>query len=213
MFTHIPTEFPEFETENINGKRYYKTPNGLYPSITSVLSTIPNESLEQWKNSVGIEQANKISSIACSRGTNMHQLCEDYLNNNPLSVNLPDAKELFFSIKPILNKINNIIAQEKILYSDKLKIAGRVDCIAEFDGVLSVIDFKTASKQKKKEDINNYMLQATFYSLALAEIKNIIPKQFVIIIANNDIPQVFIDYPKNYIKQVLDLSRNFHENF
>lgn len=213
MFIHSPTDFDELETTNKNNKRYYITPNGLFPSITSILGSVPNESLIKWKASVGEIEANRISKLACSRGTNLHQMCEDYLNNNPLSCKLPDALELFYSIKPELNKINNIIAQEKVLYSNRLKVAGRVDCIAEYNGVLSIIDFKTAKKIKKESDIESYFVQATFYALALAELKSIVTKQIVIIIAtDHEKPQVFVKSIEPYIKPLITTVKTFYEN-
>jgi len=214
MFIHSPIDLIEYETEHKDNKRFYLTPNGKYPSITTVMGSLSKESIDNWKKSVGEETANRISKIACSRGTNLHQLCEDYLNNNPLSCKMPDAIELFYSIKPELNKINNILAQEKVLYSDRLKVAGRVDCIAEYNNVLSVIDFKTSKKIKTESDIETYFLQATFYALALAELKSIVIKQIVILIAtDHEKPQVFVKSIEPYIKPLIKTTKQFHEKF
>lgn len=212
MFIHSPIDLIEYETEHKDNKRFYLTPNGKYPSITTIMGSLSKESIDNWKKSVGEETANRISKIACSRGTNLHQLCEDYLNNNALSCKMPDARELFYSIKPELNKINNILAQEKVLYSDRLRVAGRVDCIAEYNNVLSVIDFKTSKKIKTESDIQTYFLQATFYALALAELKSIIIKQIVILIAtDHEKPQVFVKSVEPYIKPLIKTIKDFHE--
>jgi genome maintenance exonuclease 1 len=105
---------------------------------------------QAWRNRVGEDVANAITKKATSRGTNVHTLCERYLNNESLGDIMPDAHEMFLSIKPHLNRINNIHYQEQALWSKQLNMAGRVDCIAEFDGVLSVIDFKTSNKRGQK---------------------------------------------------------------
>lgn len=212
MFIHSPIDLIEYQTENIDNKRFYVTPNGKYPSITTIMGSLSKESIDKWKKSVGEETANKISRIACSRGTNMHLMCEEYLNNQKLTCKIPDALELFYSLKPELNKINNILGQEKVLYSDKLKVAGRVDCIADYDGISSIIDFKTSKKIKSEEDIQSYFLQTTFYALAIAELKNIVVKQVVILMAtDNEKPQIFIKPISPYIKPLIKVIKNFHK--
>ena len=145
-FDHVGlnTELPNISTQNIEGKRFYVTPEGnKYPSITTVLSGRNKEGILKWRQSVGNDVANQIMRQAASRGTAVHQLVEDYLNNIELSKQdvLPVA--LFSILKPELDNINNIRIQEGGLYSDKLGVAGRVDCIAEYKGKLSVRDFKT----------------------------------------------------------------------
>lgn len=213
MFKHSPIELIEYQTESINGKRHYNIDGKLYPSITTVMSSIPNESLQKWRDSVGEIEADRISKLACTNGTNLHQLAEDYLKNNALSIKFPDDLERFRSIKPELDKINNILAQEKVIYSDKMKVAGRFDCLAEYNGTLSLIDFKTSRKLKEESHIQNYFQQATFYALSLAEIHNIVVKQIVILIAvEHETPQVFIKQTKDYINPLLKTIRYFYEN-
>ena len=152
-FTHKPIEKqPDLKTKTIQGHRFYLLPNGeKLPSITSVLSARGNEGIARWRASVGEQVANTIMRNAANRGTAVHTLTENYLNNEELSQQgvLPTA--LFTILKTELDKINNIIIQEGSLYSDKWGVAGRVDCIAEYDGKLSVIDFKTSTKEKKEE--------------------------------------------------------------
>lgn len=147
----------------------------------------------------------------------MHLLCEEYLNNvGVLGESLDSTKEtedaiiLFESLRPELDKINNILGQEKVLYSDRLKVAGRVDCIGEYNGVLSIIDFKTAKKPKKEEWIQNYFMQATFYALCVYELTGVKVKNLAILIAvDNKPPQVFTKEIKPYIDNLLKVIRNF----
>lgn len=209
-FNHIYTENTIYPKINIEGKRHYICPNGVYPSITTVLGSTADKSfLTAWASKIGEAEAARITNNSAKRGTNLHQMCEDYLNNKSLSVILPDALEMFYSIKPILNRINNIHCLETPLFCDRLKVSGTVDCIAEFDGVLSVIDFKNSRKPKKEEWIQDYFLQTCFYSLAYSKVHKV--KQVVIIIAvENEAPQVFIKEPKDYIQQLLERVKKYN---
>ena len=216
MFIHCsPIELKTYERIQLNEKRHYRTPLGDYPSITSVLSVLDGDWLQEWKDRVGEQEANRISKLSTNRGTNVHSLCEDYLNNVPLSCKMPDAREMFISIKPLLNRINNIHFQEACLYSDRLKVAGTVDVIAEFDGVLSVIDFKTSKRIKTKDKLYNYFLQETFYALAYYELSGIAVKQIVTIMAvENEPPQVFVEpIKKEYIVELNHIRKMFFEMY
>ena len=208
-FNHVGIDIPEINTENINGGRYYVTPTGVkYPSITTVLSILSKKAIMEWRKRVGAEEANKISTKAARRGTNVHQMCEDYLNNKEYITNktMPVDKEMFGTLKPILDeRINNIHTQEATLYSDYLGVAGRVDCIAEFDGRLSVIDFKTSRKLKKKEWISNYFQQASAYCVMYEERTGIPIDQIVILIAvDEEEPQVFVEKRDNHIHDCIE---------
>jgi len=208
MFNYCPPcELPELQSETINDKRYYTTPSGeKYPSITTVLSSLSRDSIAAWRKKVGEEEANRISRTASNRGTKIHSIAEAYLNNEPHYMRdvMPNHKETFLTIRPLLDKIDNIWYQECALYSDTLKVAGRVDCIGEYDGVLSVIDFKTSSRVKKKEDITSYFLQTTFYALALEEMIGNPVNQIVIIMSVDDhSPLVFIEQTENYINELV----------
>jgi len=216
-FNHCPPiELLELSTENIDGKRHYITPGGKYPSITTVLGQFKKDSLLQWRKRVGEEEANKISNRASSRGTKVHLLCEKYLLNEEIDKKkyMPDSLASFYSIKPHLHRINNIHKLEVPLYSNRLKIAGRCDAIAEFDDILSIIDYKTSSKEKKEEWIEDYFQQATFYSLSYAELTGIIIKQIVIIIAVDDgNPQVFIKPTKDYINPLISKIKYYYKHY
>ena len=161
-FIHTPSTkiLPEIHTETIKGKRFYVTPEGKkYPSITTVLSGRNSEGLVRWRQSVGNDVANQIMRTAAKRGTAVHELAENYLNNDELKNQEVLPLFMFTQLKPELDNINNVVTQEAGLYSDKWGIAGRVDCIAEYDGKLTVIDFKTSTKEKKDECIENYYMQ------------------------------------------------------
>lgn len=216
-FTHIDFDLGYDLTTKNNGYRVYETPTGeKYPSITSILSILSKKSIEEWKKRIGHEKANKISRQASNRGTKVHELTEKYINNDP-EYNLgyfPDVISSFKKIKPELNKIDNILLQEAALYSDELKIAGRVDCIADYDGKLSIIDFKTSRKPKKREWIDSYFMQAAFYGKAFHERTGIKINQSVIIIAVDGFePQVFTDEVDKWIPKLIEVKKQWAEEY
>jgi CRISPR/Cas system-associated exonuclease Cas4 (RecB family) len=189
MFNYCPPkQLEDLKSETFpDGKRYYTLPDGSrLPSVTTVIGAQKKHIFAAWRNKVGEDVANAITKKATSRGTNVHTLCEKYLNNEELGDIMPDAHEMFLSIKPELNRINNIHYQEQALWSKQLNMAGRVDCIAEFDGVLSVIDFKTSKKIKSHEDIEDYFWQTTAYALMYEELIGESINDIVIIMAVQD---------------------------
>ena len=165
MFNHIRHDFPELLQENVMGTRMYVAPNGQrYPSVTTVIADHGKEAILEWRKKVGDEKANEISRKATTRGTSVHKALEKYLKNEDISSleMLPNVKSLFVRMKAELDdKVNNIHCLEDRLYSHELKLAGTVDCIAEYKGVLSVIDFKTSIRLKKKENIGGYFMQGS----------------------------------------------------
>ena len=190
-FTHInypPKFLPEINMRYISGKRFYETPCGIFPSITTVLSCRHNSHLEKWRRSVGAGVADHIARSAAIRGNCTHKIIEDYLRNKEIVVHenkvLPMA--LFNILKNTIDRINNIHALETPMFNTKYGVAGRVDTIADFDGKLSIIDFKTSTKAKKKEWIENYFIQETAYSLMWEEQTNDKISQIVTIIASED---------------------------
>ena len=135
-FNHVGNDLKDLKTENIEGKRYYVTPKGnKYVSITSLLGNLSKQSIIEWRRRVGEAEANKISRQASSRGTRVHNICESYIQNQVgiLEGELPDAIEMFNSIVPLLDRIDNIHVVEGALFSDDLGVAGRTDLIGEFD--------------------------------------------------------------------------------
>jgi len=190
MFTFCPPKpLEELKSETVDGKRFYTLPDGSkLPSVTTVLGAQKKDAIMAWRKRVGEEAANKISKQATGRGTNVHTLCERYLNNEPLGTIMPDALEMFHSLKPVLNKIDNIHYQECALWSKQLGMAGRVDCIGEYEGVLSVIDFKTSKRVKLITEIEDYFWQTCAYSLMYEEMVGIPIDNLVIIMAVEDSP-------------------------
>lgn len=189
MFTYCPPkDLQDLKSETFpDGKRYYTLPDGTkLPSVTTVLGAQKKQGIMEWRKRVGEAEANRISKQATGRGTNVHTLCERYLNNESLGDIMPDAKEMFLSLKPLLNRINNIHYQEQALWSTQLGMAGRVDCIAEFDGVLSVIDFKTSRKIKQSAHIEDYYWQTAAYALMYEELVGQPIHDLVIIMAVED---------------------------
>jgi PD-(D/E)XK nuclease superfamily len=203
MFNYCPPkELQDLQSQTFpDGKRYYTLPDGTrLPSVTTVLGAQKKDAIIAWRKRVGEDVANAISKKATGRGTNVHTLCERYLNNDPLSDIMPDAKEMFLSLKPLLNRINNIHYQEQALWSTQLGMAGRVDCIGEFDGELSVIDFKTSKKIKTEASIEDYFWQTTAYALMYEELIGQPINNLVIIMAVEDEqPLLFKQKTDNHI--------------
>ena len=207
-FNHIKLKELDFDlvSETTESGRKYKTPDGkLYPSITTVLSSYNKQAIMEWRQRVGEEEANKISRQAAGRGTKLHNTVENYLLNEmsdlKMQTMMPDTKELFMSVKPFIDAhIGNIYGIEQALYSHKLRLAGRCDCIAEWDGRLSIVDWKTASKKKDAEHIQNYFMQATAYAEMFGELTGKSINQIVVAIAvQSEFPQIFIEEKTKYL--------------
>jgi len=206
-FNHnlLPTK--KFPRVTIDGKRYYRDEDRdvAYPSVTTFLSSKPKPGLLEWRNRVGPEEAQRIMTRAANRGTKLHKLVEDYLQNQ---LNIDeidfDDKFRFHTYAKAVDRVDNIRLMEAPLLSHVLQLAGTVDLVAEFDGVLSIIDHKTSSKPKKKEWITDYFLQATCYSIAIEEMYGIKITQLVVAVVVDDdpTPQVFVEDRRNYYKEL-----------
>ena len=207
VFNHVGkpilAELKQITSES--GSRVYLTPQGTrYPSITTILQNYKKKELMEWRRRVGEAEANRISSSASRRGTKLHSLVEQYLDNKPLPVMNPLQQELFSSINPLLNDIDNIHIQEQRLYSDHLRLAGTVDCIAEHQGRLSIIDFKSSTRPKDKKNIENYFMQCTAYAIMYEELTKIPVDKIVLIVAvEGDDPQLFVEKRNNYVSDLL----------
>ena len=221
MFNHLePVQLPELKARNVDGKRFYETENGeAYPSITTVLSQRDKKGLMEWRKRVGEEVANHIGRKAANRGTAVHNMVEDYLNNvNEETLTEKHKKNflawcMFNEFKPILNNINNIHTQEAQLFSEKYTVAGRVDCIAEYEGELSVIDFKTASGEKKEDWITNYFIQGTAYAEMYEERTGIPINNIVILIVTEDgATQVFKKDKQQYLAPLKESIEEFYKS-
>ena len=192
MFNHMMgVDLPEMNAVMTDVGRFYTTPDGnRYPSVTTVLSAgTDNTWKAEWIARVGQEEADRVSKKATNRGTAVHELVEKYLRNDPVYTkgHMPANILSFKNIKPFLDEhLGTIAGLEIPLYSDKLKVAGRVDCIAEWDGVWSIVDFKTSKKEKKKEDITNYFLQCSAYSYMFYERTGLMANKIVIVMTVDD---------------------------
>ena len=220
MFNFVDLSLPKLNRETIDGVRYYTVPNGdeviKLPSITSVTSFYNRQIFAEWRRKVGEQEANKVTKAATSRGTDMHSLCESHLKNEKLPSVQPLSQYLFKQSKPYLDKINNIHALEDSLYSTILGVSGTVDCIAEYDGDLAVIDFKTSKKPKPVEWIENYFVQAAAYACMFYEMTDIPVKKLVILMSceNGEVVEYIIDSDEKmkYIKLLVKYIKNFVEH-
>ena len=215
MFNHVVMGIPELKRVTIDGVRYYDVPDGnKLVSITSVISWINLEIFIGWRKRVGTQEADKITKASTSRGTDFHTLAEHYLKNEELPSVQPLSEYLFKQAKPQLSLIDDIVALETSLYSQKLGVAGTVDCIAQYDGELAVIDFKTSKKPKPREWIDHYFVQCAAYACMFYEMTGQIVKKFVIIMSCEDGEcVVYEEYDKGkYIKLLSDYIRDFVES-
>lgn len=217
MFTYTtPPNLPELDAITTNGKRQYNIPNGdKYPSITTILGAKEKPALKEWRNMLGGVAANKETKRCADRGTAIHKMCELYLSNSdtPHKGYHQDHIKGFNQLKFQLNNIDNIRAQEVALYSEYLRVAGRVDCIAEFNGVLSVIDFKTSNNNKSLDLVHDYFLQCCFYALAYAEQTGILIENLVILMAveKGMVPMVYTANIEEYLPKLLSRISNYHK--
>lgn len=221
MFNHLKGyESVQLPTENIDGKRYYTTPEGRhYPSVTSVTGLMNRKWIEKWRKSVGEEKANKIAGQAAARGTRYHQLQEDFLNNEDITEKLAKATPLdlmmFNQTKEITSKLGDIYMLEGSMYSNVIEMAGRVDCIAEFAGKVSVIDFKTSTKRKYPSQIKNYFMQETAYATMFTEMFGIDVERIVTIVSVEETgkSQLFVEEPSNYYDDLLELRKQYKTEY
>ena len=213
------SDLQKLPRKNVNGKRLYETPDGsFYPSVTTITGQMTKKAITEWRARVGEKEANRVSKAASSRGTSIHKLCEQYVLNQMDDVKvMPSNKEMFDAMSNHLrDHVDNIHGVESFLYSDFLRTAGQVDCIAEYDNVLSVIDFKTSKKKKPEAWIQNYFVQAAAYSFMFEERTKIQIPQLVIMIGvdGEDEPQVFTKNTKErnqYLLKFLDLRKQFDQ--
>ena len=220
-FKHLNIHsFPILKATTTQQGRRYLVDGMMWPSVTTVIGHSKKKSIMEWRNRVGEEEANAISKRASTRGNKCHKLCELYLENKSISKYKDDplSMGLFYQIKPYLDSIDNIHALEAPLCSSLLKMAGRVDCIAEYNGELAIIDFKTSTKYKREEWIHDYFAQETAYAIMFQELTGLIPKKLVTIIAcETGEPQIFEIYDTNKyarkLKEYIDAYRRDNGNW
>ena len=208
-FSHdkVDIGYKDLTAETTDTGRTYSTPNGKsYPSVTTVLSILTEDFIRAWRNRVGEEQADIVSGKASRRGTKVHSIVEKYLNNEDTSDFLPHIQQSLKNLKPVLdNGIGTIFGLEVALYSDYLGVAGRCDCVAEYNGVPSIIDFKTSRYIKKKEKISNYFAQGAAYAIMWEERTGmVIPNVVVIMDVDHEKPVVYVEHRDNYTKLLKD---------
>jgi len=193
----------DIPTETVDGSRRYVVNGKLLPSVTTVTSYQNRKVIAEWRERVGEETASKISQFASNNGTKFHKLVEDYVNNVDAEYDAEKyevALKLFNQFKALLDDVDNIHYQESALYSEQLGIAGRVDCIAEYNGKLSVIDFKSSSKPKYENQIQNYFVQETGYAMMYEEMTGHKVEQIVTLIScHSGETQVFVKNPADYV--------------
>lgn len=211
-FKHLTNNISEskISSKEMDGDRFYQTPDGIFPSVTTVTGWDKRKFFAEWRRNNPEE-----SKRVCSRGTNLHSLIEKYLNNEKVDINSIDVnlRDLFLLIKPEVDKINNIKCLETPLWSKTIGLAGRVDCIAEYNRELSIIDFKGSTKTKRKSDIENYFMQATAYSLMWQDLTGERIKKLKILIACEDgSMQIFDDSVINYVSMLKETIENYHKD-
>lgn len=226
-FKHTPVVLSEMNAVTTPSGRKYRTPDGVdLPSITTVLSVLSRDSIAKWRARVGEKEANRISHRASTRGTAVHEICEKYVNNDPdylkipvensegeweLRLATPDLIASFNDLKPILDtRLTEVYAQEAPLYSMHLGVAGRVDCVGIFDGKLSIIDYKTSRKPKRRDWISNYFMQETAYAIMWEELTGQPITQLVTIVSvDQHEPQVFIEHRDDWVNSLKDTIKQY----
>lgn len=216
-FKHDLIELPKLH--RIDGKvRLYETPDGnKYPSVTTVLSAMSDKThLNRWKARVGAAKAERVSRTATTRGTNIHKLCEQLVMNEEIDIGkaMPINALMFKQLETfLLQNVDNIRISEGALFSHKLRIAGTVDLVAEYQNQPAVIDFKTSKREKKKEWIENYFLQISLYSFMLWEMTGIMAPVIVVAIAieEENEAQIFVENASKYFDQACAIVKKYHE--
>jgi len=201
--------YKDLSTDESDHGRVYVTPDDKrYPSITTVLKILTEEHIQAWRNKVGEETANRISTQAAGRGTSVHSILERYVNNDPIHVDkiLPHIYQSLLDLKPILDeRLSKVYAQEAPLYSDHLGVAGRVDCVGVWDGKNSIIDYKTSRKPKRREWIQNYFIQCAAYAIMWEERTKMPITQLVVVISvDGNEPQVFIEHRDRWTEKLIE---------
>jgi genome maintenance exonuclease 1 len=220
VFNHV--KLPELAFDLVakttdTGRRYFTPEGNAYPSVTTILSDSTDKSfLIEWRKRIGEAEANKITKKSSTRGTKLHSICEKYLLNemNEMKIRtlMPDIKDFFLQLKPHIDEnVDNVYGTEQALYCDVLKIAGRTDCIAEWNGKLSIIDYKNSIRLKEEKNIQNYFLQCSAYAQMFEYLTKIPIEQIVVAIANEEgEPQIFIKETSLYVDTLKQLIQKYH---
>jgi genome maintenance exonuclease 1 len=205
---------PKTKGKNVNGFRFYEIDGKAYPSVTSVLGIRKKKELQQWRDKIGEDVANWEMRRAARRGTAVHRLVEEYIKGQTPSERGVLPLGLFKLLKPYVDQINNVHLLETIMYSPKLTIAGQVDCVAEYNGKLSVIDFKSANSERKESWIESYFLQCTAYATMYEETFKTPVEQIVVLIAAEDgSVAAHIKEKKDYMDELMKSIDGFYKYY
>jgi len=208
------SKLPQTKGKNVDGHRFYSIDGQNFPSVTTVLGRTKTEGLQKWRDSIGHDVANWEMGRAARRGTATHKLVEEYIKGETPSERSVLPLGLFRLLKPYVDQINNIHCLETIMYSKKLTLAGQVDCIAEYNGKLSVIDFKTANKERQESWIENYFMQTTAYAIMYEELFGKPIDQIVVLIASEDgSMRSFVKDKKDYVEKLEQSIKDFYTYF
>jgi len=213
-FVHKPLPRLEIPRVEEDGKRYYVTPNGdRYRSVTTILSQLSKQGIEEWRARIGEEEATKITTKAATRGTKLHTMMEDYVaNDEDFALNkMPTTTSLFLDIQPYVDKnVDEVYGIEYPLFSDRLRAAGTSDLICKYDGLVTILDYKTSSKRKRESWIENYFVQSTAYAMMVKERYDLDVEQIVILIAvADDLPQVFVKDPNEFASRTIEIFNTY----
>lgn len=209
-FTHEPIDlgYNDLSAKTTKKGRQYVDPDGnTYPSITTVLSILSEDSIRAWRARVGEEKANQISRIASTRGTTVHNIIEKYVANDPeyIKDEMPHNIQTFKDVQKVIDEgVTKVYQQEAPLYSKHLGVAGRVDCVGQWNGKDSIIDWKTSRKHKKKEWISSYFMQCAAYAIMWEERTGMPIKQLVVCIAGDEGAQVFVEDRDNWTDELIN---------
>ena len=214
VFEHVELDlgYDDLDTDTTRERRLYVAPDGSkYPSVTTVLSIINEEAIRRWRLRVGEEEANKVGHRASNRGSAVHSIIEGYLKNESTDNYLPHIKQSLQNLRPILDQsIGKIFGLEVALFSRHLGLAGRCDCVAEFDGVPSIVDFKTSKRVKKKENISNYFAQMSAYAIMFEERTGMpITNTVIVMDVDDNEPLVFKEHRDNWTKLLIDTKKEY----
>lgn len=214
MTKYNPITLPSLERVSVNGTRFYQTPDGKqYPSVTTILSSVDNPHILEWRARVGEEEANRISARAANRGTRLHKLCEEHIMGIAVKPSIIDI-ENWLTFKPLVDEIGEVLALEAPLYSDYLKVAGTVDCVGYWNGKLSIIDFKTSSRAKAAADISSYYMQEAAYAVCFEErTKRPITQLVTLMSVDDEKPLVFIEHRDKWIRDFMKARKEYEERF
>ena len=218
-FEHVKLSELDFDLKSVttDSGRRYSTPDGkVYPSITTVLSHSTDKThIFEWRKRIGAEAANKITAKSSSRGTKLHTICENYVLNElsdmKIQMMMPDIKDFFMQLKPLMDQhMGKVYGTEQALFSHRLRLAGRTDCIAEWDGKLSIIDYKNSIREKSESGILNYFIQGTGYAEMFEDRTGMPVEQVVVLIANEEgKPQMFVKEKNNYLQNLHQYIDNY----